>query len=360
MQQRDGLYQQRRGPQFQFVPSVCHVLSLRRRLWCDCGAGVAAHASVGHAVRVNLDPVLPLPWGFFYAHMSGSASADNPDPSGLSATASVSGGASFSYSVTFDEIQTFQVVYSASHSAQNNFIGQLRVNNSPVTGSGIMTIRSLELRLDGSVYGSVSRRSRLNGGGITYGKSDLPTIGFATQTLRGLALDTALETASFASPAALPTDDLTVVGDLPATIANELGTPVLPEYGVGSFLFLEFSLNRNQLFEADGGNFSSFTIPTAAGGDSEFILSVGDETYAMTAGETFSFTVLDPAGVNRFRLFDLSDDNSEEEPSFTAGFQFAEEGSVLVTRTPIAIPGDSNEDLLVDLADLNNSTVSCD
>lgn len=84
-------------------------------------------------------------------------------------------------------------------------------------------------------------------------------------------------------------------------------------------------------FVGGGNAITSFTIPGALPqGDSSFEIHHGGVVHQLTAGQTFDFTQIDPAGVESFLLLGIDDSEllvaGDEPHPFVFGMTFATEG----------------------------------
>jgi hypothetical protein len=132
---------------------------------------------------------------------------------------------------------------------------------------------------------------------------------------------------------------------MPATILIEqiaissLTVPVFGDYGRDGFLYVDPDYAAGYLYEADGSNFASFTVPNALpGGDDLFSLAFGGMTHTLQAGQAFNFTDYVPGGVSEFQLLgiDLSEQvDPTQLPPFVSGFKFIDDGVVTLTQTPL-------------------------
>jgi hypothetical protein len=137
-------------------------------------------------------------------------------------------------------------------------------------------------------------------------------------------------------------------------IGSAVTIPVVTEYGINDFVYVDPALAGGYQYEVTGTNFASFIVPNALpGGDDQFSLVFGGNSYSLHAGESFNFTDYAPGGVSKFRL--LSIDAGEnidpnQAPPFVSGFKFSDEGVATITQIPVladsAVPEPSSLALL--------------
>jgi hypothetical protein len=136
----------------------------------------------------------------------------------------------------------------------------------------------------------------------------------------------------------VPTQDEPMVP--PAPVAGSYLTfPVAGDYGRDGFVYVDPDYAAGYLYEADGSNFASFTVPNALpGGDDLFSLAFGGMTHTLQAGQAFNFTDYVIGGVSEFQLLgiDLSEQvDPSQLPPFVSGFKFIDDGVVTLTQTPL-------------------------
>jgi hypothetical protein len=130
-------------------------------------------------------------------------------------------------------------------------------------------------------------------------------------------------------------------------LTSTTAVPVVEnDYGHANTVYIDPALAIGYGYTLqDTNRFRTFEIPAPLPqGDEEFEIHYLGESYALTAGQVFDFTTLDPAGVDSFLLLgidetELVDPGASAHPPFVYGVTFMQPGVAEVTSFPlVAVP----------------------
>jgi hypothetical protein len=140
-------------------------------------------------------------------------------------------------------------------------------------------------------------------------------------------------------PGSTPDDPIIPARANQVLLADSVTLPVLQDYGIDQFIYLDPVYATGYSYHVDGSNFASFTVPNALpGGDEDFELLFGGMNFSLHSGDQFNFTDYVPLGISDFQLTGIAVSEQVDPdalPPFVAGFKFTTEGVATLTQTPI-------------------------